>query len=258
MAINHYICHKFDTSPKTNKIKTKLQIADLKEHFRNKNYFYTSDIVEFYRKLTPNIPKTTVNWRVYELINKGVLERMGRGKFKFGETLLFKPKNTSKIIKVNNLIKKQLPFINYCIWTSNIINEFSLHINKINYTIIDTEREASKSVLFLLKDYYKHVFYKASKEMFVDYFPDLKNIIIIRDLVTEAPVQSVNKIPTVTIEKLLVDLYCDSEFEYLQGNELSYIYKNAFDKYTVNESKLLRYASRKGKKVEILKFINNQ
>ena len=209
----------------------------------------------FYNKSTPNIPRTTVNWRVYELVNKGILERIGHGKFKIGKTLLFEPEISSKIIKINNLLKKQLPFINYCLWNSNIINEFSLHINKINYTIIDTEREVAKSVLFLLKEHYKHVFYKANKEMFYDYFPNLQHVIIIRDLITEAPIQTIKKIPTITIEKLLVDLYSDIEFEYLQGNELSIIYKNAFDKHTINESKLLRYASRKGKKTKIIQLI---
>ncbi len=167
------------------------------------------------------------------------------------------PEISSKIIKINRLLKQQLPFIKYCLWNSIIINEFSLHINKINYTIIDAEREVAKSVFFLIKDNYKHVFYKANKEMFYDYFPDLQHVIIIRDLITEAPIKTIKKIPTITIEKLLVDIYSDIEFEYLKGSELSFIYKSAFDKHTINESKLLRYASRKGKKTKILKLIKN-
>lgn len=192
-----------------------------------------------------------------ELIKKGILERIGRGKFKFGKELLFIPEISSKILKINKLLKNNLPFIKYCLWNSDIINEFSLHINKINYTIIDTEKEVAKSVFFLLKENYKHVFYKANKEMYYDYFPEIQNVIIIRDLITEAPIKTVKKTPTVTIEKLLVDLYSDIEFEYLQGNELSFIFENAFNKYTINESKLLRYASRKGKKSKILKIIQN-
>ncbi len=182
--------------------------------------------------------------------------RVGRGKFKIGKTLLFEPEITPRIIKINKLLKKNLPFINYCLWNSNIINEFSLHINKLDFTIIDTEKEVAEPVFFLLKENYKHVFYKASKELYYNYFPDIQNILIIRHLTTEAPVQTIKTIPTVTIEKMLVDLYSDTEFEYIQGNELTLIFKNAFDKYTVNESKLLRYASRKGKKNKILDIIN--
>ncbi len=154
-------------------------------------------------------------------------------------------------------MKSNLPFIHYCLWDSKIINEFSLHLNKINYTIIDTEKDVAKSVYFLVKENYKHVFYKANKEMYQDYFPEIQNIIIIRNLITEAPVKIIKTIPTVTIEKMLVDLYSDIEFEYLQGNELSFIFKNAFIKYTINQSKLLRYARRKGVKDRIEKLINN-
>ncbi len=127
----------------------------------------------------------------------------------------------------------------------------------MNFTIIDTEKDVAKSVFFLLKENYKHVFYKADKEMYYNYFPEIQNVIIIRDLITEAPIKTIKAIPTVTIEKMLVDLYSDIEFEYLQGNELSFIFKNAFNKYTVNESKLLRYANRKGKKTKILEVIKN-
>ncbi len=50
-----------------------------------------------------------------------------------------------------------------------------------------------------------------------------------------------------SLEKIMVDIFCDQEFSFLQGAELFTIYKNAFDKYTINRTKLLRYVSRKGK-----------
>ena len=56
---------------------------------------------------------------------------------------------------------------------------------------------------------------------------------------------------------MLVDLYCDVElFQFYQGKEKNTIFKEAFSKYTINKSKLLRYASRRGKKEEIEKQTN--
>ncbi|MHA4811483.1 DUF6577 family protein [Flavitalea flava] len=49
-------------------------------------------------------------------------------------------------------------------------------------------------------------------------------------------------------EKMLVDLFTDNEFEYLEGNELISVFKNAWDHFPVNQSKLLRYAGRKGQR----------
>jgi hypothetical protein len=73
--------------------------------------------------------------------------------------------------------------------------------------------------------------------------------------VTGSPVQLVKNVPTTTIEKLLVDLFCDKEFEFLQGYELTHIFNNAFSKYTINVDKLLRYASRKAKRDQLSEFI---
>ena len=56
---------------------------------------------------------------------------------------------------------------------------------------------------------------------------------------------------------MLVDLFSDTViFDLFQGNERSIIYTEAFEKYTINNNKLLRYASRRGKKEEIQEYIN--
>jgi hypothetical protein len=54
---------------------------------------------------------------------------------------------------------------------------------------------------------------------------------------------------------ILADIFKDREFAYLQGNELLSVFRNAVEHYTINLSKLLRYADRKGKKEEIRSFI---
>lgn len=86
--------------------------------------------------------------------------------------------------------------------------------------------------------------------------PDFDYPVIVRNLVSESPLNVINEIPTVTIEKLLVDVFCDPEFDFIKGSELTEVYVDAFYKYTVNMNRLLRYAARKGKKQEISNFIN--
>jgi len=82
-----------------------------------------------------------------------------------------------------------------------------------------------------------------------------KSVIVVRPLVTGSPSQLSINVPTTTIEKLLVDLFSDKEFEFLQGYELTYIFNNAFSKYTINLDRLLRYASRKEKRTVIADYI---
>ena len=98
--------------------------------------------------------------------------------------------------------------------------------------------------------------------MVEEFISSQKNSVVIKTLISESPLQTIKNIPTSSLEKLLVDLYCDKNlFYFLQGNELVNVFRNAFDKYTINQSKLLRYADRRQKKIqieELIKSINRQ
>ena len=49
----------------------------------------------------------------------------------------------------------------------------------------------------------------------------------------------------------------DEEFEYLRSNEMVLIFKSAFERYTISESKLIRYADRKRKKKLLIDFLDS-
>lgn len=78
----------------------------------------------------------------------------------------------------------------------------------------------------------------------------------IKPLISEAPTQKVNDVETTTIEKMLVDIFSDGViFAAQQGAEMRTIFKGAFAKYTINQSKMLRYADRRRKKGELSKYV---
>ncbi len=93
------------------------------------------------------------------------------------------------------------------------------------------------------------------KEILGDFFSDLKRPIIVRTLVSEAPYKIFRNIPVASLEKIIVDIFSDEEFVYLQSNELALMIKAAFERYTISESKLVRYADRKRKKKMLLDFL---
>ena len=99
-------------------------------------------------------------------------------------------------------------------------------------------------------------FLEPDEEIIQNYLPDNRTPVIILPLVSEAPLQIVNSVQTVTLEKILVDLFCDTTtFFAYQGSERSTIFKEAFDRYTVHQNKLLRYARRRGKKDALLSYL---
>ena len=239
-------------------MNSKLDIDTLKEQLGDKNILSLKDIDAFYREKEPSIPKTTVSWRIYSLLQQGILQRVGRGKYSFGETLHYIPKVSHKMKQIGQTIKKKFPFIKYCQWELSSVNMFSQHLINFNVLIVDVERDAVEAVYYELKDNY-------SKVMLVqnlyDNLSEFANTIIVRPLVTDSPIQKNESIYVATHEKILVDLCTDKEFISFQGNEIYHIYENALSAYTVNQQTMLRYAGRKTKRKEVetvLKTINRQ
>ena len=234
-----------------------IHITELKDAFIPKETFTSADLFKFYQQFEPKIPKATVNWRIYKLVGKDILERIGKGKFRLGSGTLFIPEVNTKHFKINSAIKAKLPFSNFCIWDTSFVKEFAQHIPKNNISIVDVERGSEEAVYYILKEQFANVFLLPKKELLNNVVLELNKPIIVRTLVSEAPLREYRKILVATLEKVLVDLFSDEEFAYLQGNELRSIFQNAFTKYTINETKMVRYADRKRRKESLMLFLQD-
>ncbi len=235
----------------------KLHIEDLRVYFGNQKKFSKSELVSFYRLKEPAINTTTVNWRIYNLVQKGIINRIGRGKFTLSEVKTYFPEITAHQISLFKKIKAKFPFINFCIWSTVILNEFMLHQPGKFYQLIEVEKVGIESVFFFLKDNDIPVYINPNSELIRMYLVDEKESLIVKPLITESPTQEINGINTVTIEKLLVDIFCNPTlFSAQQGSEMNQIFKNAYEKYAINENKMLRYASRRRKKAELDNFLS--
>lgn len=213
--------------------------------------------MEFYRTLDPEVKKTTVNWRVYNLVQEGILNRIGRGRFTFDKKDVYTPELSDKQISIYKKIKSDFPFLTVCIWSTSIINEFMVHQPGRYYQLIEVDKDSMESIFFYMKDRNYSVYMEPSQELIRRYIIDEKEPWIVKSLVSEAPTQEVKDTPTVTIEKLLVDIFCDPViFNAQQGSEMNQIFSEAFEKYSISESKMLRYASRRRKKKELDSFLD--
>ena len=99
----------------------KLKIERIKEKFTGNKIILTDDLYRFYQSEEPKINKSTVNWRIYELVQNGILQRIGKGKFVVGKSIHYLLEISNKEITINSIIKKEFPFIKYCIWNSNYV-----------------------------------------------------------------------------------------------------------------------------------------
>jgi len=188
----------------------------------------------------------------------GVLNRVGRGKFTLGEGKVYRPEVSLSLKSIHKKITTAFPFLKIVMWHTSVLNEFMHHQPGRFYYLVEVEKEAVDSVFYFLRDLKKTVFLVSDKGLFEKYLPEKGEVFLVKTLVSEAPVVKVDGVDTISIEKMLVDLFCDKiVFEAQQGREMQMIFRESFSKYTINMSKMLRYAGRRRKKEDFEKFINS-
>jgi hypothetical protein len=190
------------------------------------------------------------------LVQEGILQRIGRGKFKLGEGRKFIPEISSVTKSIFKKLKAEFPYANFCVWNTSVLNEFMQHQPNRFFLLVETDKETTNSVFYFLREIKKSIFIEPTNDILEKYIVNDKEVVVIKSLISEAPTQNINEVETATIEKMLVDIFCDDViFSAQQGAEKRTIFKEAFTKYTINQSKMLRYADRRRKKEELKQFV---
>lgn len=195
----------------------------------------------------------TLSEQLNRLLKSGQLVRVERGVYKLPDDARkdFSVVCSEDMRRINQQMKSQFPFVDYCLWPASALMPYMHHIPNLNLLFVDVEREVAESVFNLLNtDRNKRVFLMPSQTD-IERYISTHDAIIIRPLISESPLQLMEGINTPAIEKILVDMMGDVEFSFLQGSELYHVFTSIFEKHNVNKNKLLRYASRRGRKVEV-------
>ena len=226
---------------------------NIKDYFGKQDVFYAADIFRFYSEQNQSVLQTTINWRLHSLERAGVIQRVGRGMYRLGKSNPFQMELRAQIKKIAQTVKKEFPYTDFCVWELATINFFSHNLINFNLLFVDVERDAVDAVYYKLKGNQKNVVHIRRTN---DDISELAETICIRPLVSHAPLRVQEQVRVAALEKILVDLATDKEFFPFQGNEIYTIYENAFEKFTINQSCMLRYAARKEKRVQIQEIIN--
>ena len=229
-----------------------LKITQLKQRFAETSSISVGELVEFYGSL----PEATFYHHIRKLISAGILQRVGKGLYKLDNKSVFYPEISGRSKSIYNKIRKDFPFTKACIWNTDCLNEFTKHQPGKHNQLIEVEKDASESIFYFIKEHYRDVFFNPTEEVYHKYISGQKQSIIILNLISEAPVQKVDAFIVPTIEKIMVDLFADKVvFSPYQGHEMSNIFSEAIEKYTINWTALYRYAGRRNKRNEIELYI---
>lgn len=221
-------------------------ILDLVE---KKGVISTKELFSSLLDVEPDLKYSTFKWRVYSLREEGLIKNVGRGLYSIGGDLpVFHAPANRKNLLMNNYIKELFPYVDFSIWNTRWLSDYMLH-QPMNYiTLLDVDPDASSSVFNKLKSRWENttVLYRPTAEEFDRYAVGVENLVIVKDLISEAPIEQANGVSSPTLEKIIVDLFTEKDiFAAFSGRELFTIFNELDSQYSISRTKLLRYAQRR-------------
>ena len=209
---------------------------------------------------TNNVSEASAHVLLSRLVEQGRLVKQGHGLYALplGGKKEFVYALSGEELHLTEQIKEKFPFADFCIWKPSILVPLMRHIPAMQMILVDVERTAMESVFHFLQGIVTDVpiLLNPNKQECERYITT-ERIVIVRPLVNEAPLITVEATCVPTIEKILVDATGDKELNFAQGSELYTIYENTFETYNVNKNRLLRYASRRNRKEMIKKILDS-
>jgi hypothetical protein len=132
-----------------------------------------------------------------------------------------------------------------------------LHQPGRSFSILEVEK-GSEEIVFnhLLNTRMRNILLRPDPDQLDKYISPNSDTVVVRPLISKSPVQKIGTYTVPLIEKILVDLFADTKlFTPFQGGELEFIFRSVLEKYSVNETRMLNYATRRGKKQDLAAFI---
>ncbi len=228
----------------------------INRYFKGNERVPKQKLVGSIKKDFPKWSDNTINMYLSKLKKEGVINSPSRGIYELDSHTPFQPNISTTLKRIFNKIKKEFPYITFCVWDSVWLSDFMRHQPFKHYIVVEVEKDACKAVFNFLNETMKNVFLNPDEEIFDHYISRLDEVVIIKNMVSEAPLAEIQKIIVPTLEKFLVDMLIDTELFSAQQNEKEFIMRSVIEKYTLNELKMRRYAVRRNREDEIEKLIN--
>ena len=189
--------------------------------------------------------RATLEWYLGQLTKEGKLARIAKGRYSSRPRPSFIPKAEDTDEGLSSQLKADYPDATFCIYKGSVFTSLQHHLSYNVMTYIETQRELTEALFHRFQEEGRVVYHRPDKKVFYDYIDISRQGFIIKPLVTGSPLQEVDGVTVPMLEKLLVDIRCDADFDYMGGGESVRMLENAASLYTINATKLLRYAGRR-------------
>ncbi len=234
-----------------------LIIERLQQRFSRHPHITREELLGFYRSFEPDLKDSTFTWRLSSLKEKNLLMPVRKGVYSLSPKPQFHPQVEPKLRAIAIKLTKQFPAARICVWSTQWLNDWMIHQPGRFLLLVEAEAAATESVFYFLKDeHYKNLFLTPDEKTIERYIFEERESIIVKSLITKAPIDKAKKIATPSLEKILVDLFVDQIlFRTFQGSELQHIYNTLYSKYALNITRMTAYAKRRTKDEELIDFM---
>lgn len=218
------------------------------------------DFVAWFKSAYPDGSIRSMDTELRQMVAAGAMERTGYGQFRLCADVKppYIPVVSPEMKTLFSGISERYPYAGFCIWQARVVSSFMQHVPSIDVLILETDRTAAEAVYEDVRDMAngRTVLLRPTEKEYRLYASSTPSLLV-KDLISEAPVISVDGVTTASLEKILVDATIVPEFKFARGSELFTIYENADQMYRIGKKTMLRYAARRGKKEEIKKLIES-
>lgn len=166
----------------------------------------------------------------------------------------YTPVYSNEAKKLIEDVKEKNPYLNFQVWEITWLNEFLNHLVAHNRIFLDVENDGCEFVYTSLADNYngKMLLRPSVKEL--QYYLQTDSIIIER-LISESP-KGKNNAYEVPMEKIIVELFSNKTLmSMISKGDYPEMLESIFDKYNIDQTKMLRYARRRNRKDQLVNYI---
>jgi hypothetical protein len=229
---------------------------DLAKEF-NGQYCTIGDVVRFLSGKGIDVPRSTVVWNVNELMLRGKAIRVGRGVYGFIPKPIFEPKFGASGLKVVDVLRKSLKYLDLIITETSGLGQFMNLLPFASLIVIEVRKQSVSAVVSNLRKEGIEAIEKTDYASLEKYIESSEPIVVRPILSVNPPLKNEYGVKIASIEKMLVDIVCDAGiYGQYQGEELVTIYRNATDRYAINYSRMLRYASGRKRKPDVTAILS--
>lgn len=230
-------------------------------HFDDGQTFTRSCFRETVHTYDPACADTAIDWTLASLRKQGVLASAGAGKYYVISPddpvrRLYSYPHSEEYLALEARILEEFPLANYQMWELIQMNDCVNHQIAKNVIFVEVERMLIDAVYEMLHEQYPYAILQPDEDTFYRQRGPETDIVVQR-LVSEAPTPGDHH--SCSIEKILVDLLSKRlTGRIIERSEYPRIYEDMFRKYTIDESRMFRYARRRNLYDTLIGFITTQ